>query len=327
MPTPCAQSAFVISLDFELMWGVRDHLTKEQYGRNVLGAREAIPRLLDCFAGRNLRATWATVGLLFCESKDEMLATRPSQPLRYARAALNNYDYLGEVGPDERRDPYYFGASLIDRITAAPGQEIGTHTFSHFYCLEPGATDADFAADLAAAVKVAERQGVRLRSIVFPRNQYDDAKIELCRRFGLKVYRGNEIHWLYRSSAAHRQTRLRRGLRLLDAYLDVGGSHTTNRPTTPGAMLNVASSRFLRPYSRRLAALEPIRLDRIRTAMSRAAAIGGIFHLWWHPHNFGADLEPNMRCLGAILDHFTVLQERTGMVSCAMGDFAADVEV
>ena len=40
---------FVISLDFELMWGVRDHATRESYGRNVLGGRQAIPAMLDLF--------------------------------------------------------------------------------------------------------------------------------------------------------------------------------------------------------------------------------------------------------------------------------------
>lgn len=31
---------FVISLDFELLWGVRDHSDKHAYGQNILGARE-----------------------------------------------------------------------------------------------------------------------------------------------------------------------------------------------------------------------------------------------------------------------------------------------
>ena len=65
---------FIISLDYELMWGVRDHHTKESYGAAVLGARNAIPRMLAMFEKYNVQATWATVGLLFCETKDEMIA-------------------------------------------------------------------------------------------------------------------------------------------------------------------------------------------------------------------------------------------------------------
>ena len=48
---------FVISLDFELLWGVRDHCDRQSYGANVLGARQAIPRMLDLFAETDVRAT------------------------------------------------------------------------------------------------------------------------------------------------------------------------------------------------------------------------------------------------------------------------------
>jgi len=67
----------VISLDFELLWGVRDHADRKTYGANVLGAREAIPRMLDLFAESGVRAIWATVGFLFCETKEELLSSLP----------------------------------------------------------------------------------------------------------------------------------------------------------------------------------------------------------------------------------------------------------
>lgn len=49
--------AFVISLDFELLWGVRDHADRSSYGRNILGGRAAIPRMLDLFERHGVRAT------------------------------------------------------------------------------------------------------------------------------------------------------------------------------------------------------------------------------------------------------------------------------
>ena len=64
---------FVISLDFELMWGVRDHRTVAEYGDAVLGGREAIPLMLSRFTEAGIRATWATVGLLFAKTRTEML--------------------------------------------------------------------------------------------------------------------------------------------------------------------------------------------------------------------------------------------------------------
>jgi hypothetical protein len=60
--------AFVISLDYELLWGVWDVTTKEKYGANILGVQQVIPALLKQFEQYNFKATFATVGILF--SKD-----------------------------------------------------------------------------------------------------------------------------------------------------------------------------------------------------------------------------------------------------------------
>ena len=86
-----------------------------------------------------------------------------------SRAVLGS---LEDIGPDERRDPFHFGASLARRIASCEGQEIGTHTFSHRCALEPGETLKGFAADVSYALLQLREWGVRCKSIVFPRNQY-----------------------------------------------------------------------------------------------------------------------------------------------------------
>ena len=40
---------FVISLDFELMWGVRDKRTINDYGQNILNVHQVIPQTLELF--------------------------------------------------------------------------------------------------------------------------------------------------------------------------------------------------------------------------------------------------------------------------------------
>lgn len=79
-----ASPTFVISLDFELMWGVRDHESIGSYGAHVLGVREAVRRLLDLFEKKGIRATWATVGFVFCRSKEELVASAPALRPSYA---------------------------------------------------------------------------------------------------------------------------------------------------------------------------------------------------------------------------------------------------
>jgi peptidoglycan/xylan/chitin deacetylase (PgdA/CDA1 family) len=310
---------FVISLDFELLWGVRDHSDKQAYGRNVLGARDAVPRMLELFSARGIRATWATVGFLFCETKDELMAALPAERPAYMNPRLSNYTYLDEVGKDERSDPYYFAGSLVGAICKTPGQELGTHTMSHYYCLEDGQTLAAFEADLAAAKGLADRRGISLKSIVFPRNQFTAAHLEVCARQGITHYRGNPDGWAYRAAKGSEQTPAKRALRLIDAYSGILGAQTF--VTRYDGLVDVKASRFLRPCAGKLAAFHPLHLDAIKRGMTEAAKAGRGYHLWWHPHNFGRHLDANMDGLRLIIDHFAALRDRYGMKSMAMGDF------
>jgi hypothetical protein len=305
---------FVISLDYELMWGVRDHATRESYGPNVLGGRKAIPAMLDLFQRRGIRATWATVGALLCESKDELLARA-----EFAASKGAKIPRLEEIGPDERRDPYHFGASLARLIASCPGQEIGTHTFSHRCALEPGETVASFSADVSSALVQLRAWGITSKSIVFPRNQYGAAQLEACRSLGLSHFRGNEVRWFYAPAPGKAQTKARRLCRLLDSYVDLSGPNMSHpNDQKDGPLVNVASSRFLRPFNRRLAPLDGLRIGRIEKAMQEAATAGGTFHLWWHPENFGKNLSENIAILTRVLDRFQRLSDEYGMQSRAM---------
>lgn len=313
--------SLVISLDMELMWGVRAGLTREQYGHRILGERKAIPAMLDIFERNGINATWATVGFAMCEGMDDLMARAPVNRPSYADPSLSNYLYLKEVGKNERVDPYYFAPSLIRRIASCPGQEIASHTFSHYYCLEPGPTLEQFAADLDASIDILRDFGVEFKSIAFPRNQYSPRHLEICHSRGFNVFRGNEDHWLYHPGNKKDQTLARRILRLTDSFLPLSGDHTS-LPSSSSGITNVPSSRFLRPYNSRLRIFDSLKLARIKQAMTFAALSGKIFHIWWHPHNFGADLDENLAYLHEILDCFRSLSDSHGMTSNTMGSIS-----
>lgn len=318
--------AFVLSLDFELYWGMRDRRTLEAYGPRILGVRQALPRMLAAFDAHGVKATIATVGLLFFRDKASLQAGLPALRPGYTNTRLSPYHgHIDGIGVDEQHDPYHFGASLVRLIQQHPAHEIAGHTFSHYYCLERGQTEAEFAADLEAAQRAAAAYGIALRSFVFPRNQYNERYLSLCHAHGIRAYRGNERSWLYDARNREDESRFRRALRLLDTWLPLSGPNTHAWPVVQdGLPVDVPSSRFLRPWSPRYAMLDGMKLRRITRAMDHAAQRGELFHLWWHPHNFGADLERNMAFLERVLAHYTHLHRSTGLRSLTMTEVAEE---
>jgi peptidoglycan/xylan/chitin deacetylase (PgdA/CDA1 family) len=313
---------FVVSLDFEQYWGVRDRVTLAEYRSHLLGARDAVPAMLEMFAEFGVRATWAVVGLLFAEDRREMLARLPARRPRYRDPALSPYGEFGDVGENEREDPFHFAPSLIRRIAASPGQEVGTHTFAHYYCLEDGASPEDLRADLVAALEVSrDKLGQTPRSIVFPRNQFDTASLAVCEELGLAAYRGNPVGWAYGPRRHADESNVRRAVRLLDSYAPLTGSHAARiEPPRGGALVNVAASRYLRAYTPVLRHLEGLRLRRITEEMRGAAEAGLVFHLWSHPQDLGGHVRENLAFLRRILVCFRDLRDRLGMESLTMGE-------
>jgi peptidoglycan/xylan/chitin deacetylase (PgdA/CDA1 family) len=311
---------FVVSLDFELMWGVlyrRDGVA--DYDANILGVRQAIPEMLNLFSKYEIHATWATVGLLFFSNKEDMLRGCPQAKPAYQNSRLSPYTRVPTVGADESHDPYHFGHSLLQMIRGRAGQEIGSHTFSHYYCLEPGQTDAAFRADLQAAKRAADALGVQIQSLVFPRNQINKAYLEICAELGIKCYRGTEQAWFYRGGALEHESIVTRAHRLFDSYANISG-HNTYTLERNGSIVNLPASRFLRPHNGRLAVLDDLKFQRIASGIRDAAQKAKIYHLWWHPHNFGIHLNENMAFLRRILDFVSEMRNQHGMQSLNMGE-------
>lgn len=315
------KSIFTISLDFELHWGVSDRHTVETYGENLRNTRKAINSMLELFKRYDVHVTWATVGMLFCRTKTELLKYVPEE-LRpeYDVEKFSNYIVAEQAGENEKEDPYHFAPSIIEKIRSYPNQEIGTHTFSHYYTLETGQTLEHFRADLGAAIGIAAEYGITIKSIVFPRMQYDDNYLEVCRQMGIKYYRGSQPVTEYAPVSRLRETRKRRMTRFLDSYINFKGLHLypVNDLRNQSFPVNVPQSLFLRPWSKKLRWLEPLKLRRIKSQMTAAAKSNALYHLWWHPHNFGLHTEQNLKTLEKILQHYQYLSSRYGMVSMNM---------
>jgi hypothetical protein len=262
------------------------------------------------------------VGFLFAASRKELDRFRPTVLPSYTDPSLD--PFAEPTGSGEQDDPLHYAASLIEQIRQSPNQEIATHTFSHYYCLEPGQTVASFKADLRSAVAIAADRGIRLSSIVLPRNQVNPAYAGALLEAGITCYRGSELGWMYRSLPRSQRFAAQRAARLVDSYFGFPGRQIVNWAEVPEAdgLCNVRGSRFLRPYQPKLGALERLRLKRITSEMSMAAENHGIYHLWLHPHNLGINIDGNLEFFEEILQAFALCRKRRGMRSLSMQSVA-----
>jgi len=311
--------AIVISIDFELYWGVRDKRSLESYKENLLGVWEAIPKILDLFEKYEIHATWSTVGFLFCKDINEVHNYQPKIKPEYDNKNLCPYKYINKNKNLDAK--FHFSPELIEKIISTPNQEISTHTFSHYYCLEKGQSLEAFKEDINAAINISKKYNLDIQTIIFPRNQWSpDYLIEL-EKAGIKAFRGNEKSWFYQSTEDDKQNLIRRLGRLIDTYINLVGHQTYSLESCKHSIpYNFPSSRLLRPYSEKFSLFENIRINRIKKSMKYAAKKKEIFHLWWHPHNFGKNTDINLTILEDILCEYRKLNNKYDMKSFNMLD-------
>jgi peptidoglycan/xylan/chitin deacetylase (PgdA/CDA1 family) len=343
---------FTISLDFELHWGgfekwnlgkvENEQLTRDNpipnsehrttnneepssYNQYFLNTRKAIPEMLSLFEKYQIHVTWAAVGMLMHESKDELLANAPALKPSYKEKKLSAYDYINTIGigESEKSDRFHFAPTLVKKILATPDQELGTHTFAHFYCNEDGQTVEQFREDLKAAQRVAKNYGVGLRSLVFPRNQFNDQYLKVCFEEGITSVRSNPLDWFWKIDSTQAESRWKRLNRGADAYFSVGKKNTyslSSLTVRKGYPVCIPASRLLRPYRPSEFFLNDLKIKRIKSEMTRAAYAGEIYHLWWHPHNFGRYPEQSIEGLKEILIHYRHCHAQYGMQSMTMNE-------
>jgi hypothetical protein len=316
---------FVISLDFELFWGVAESRTIKNYGRNIEGEWQAVPKILALFDRYGISATWATVGMLMCRDYSQWCEIRPKVLPGYVRSQSSTY----RLAPIVRRNPrLFFARPLVEKILETKGQEIGSHTYSHFYCAEPGVEVEQFFADCICQNYIFSEFGLTPRTLVLPRNQVIRDFILAAESSGVIGYRGNPSHWFYRDGHFMPFGSFGRILRKVDGYVPLSSNHIANagQDDMVNGPRNIPASMFLRPTTN-LPFLDTLHLSRIKAGMGEAAKTGGAFHLWWHPHNFGVNTDRNLALLESLLQYYSVLRDQYGMQSVSMGDYAKMVSL
>jgi len=308
---------FTISLDFELLWGIFDKVGNNYNLSYFEITRNIIPAMLETFVTNGIQATWATVGMLFAENEEEWRQYSPNQVPSYRDSKFSAYEFVSKSG---LRPDVHFAPELINAIIDTPGQELGSHTYAHYYTMMRGQSPEQFRQDLQATQKISQDKfGKTLRSLVFPRNHINELYLPICLEEGYTQVRTNPSNWYWQET--QHEDLSKKWFRSADCFFNVG-KKTSYPPAQMEQLQNeplqIPASRILRPISKSNKLFNAVRLNRVKQEMSAAAKANEIYHLWWHPHNFATDPSQAMKELTEIMAHFQKLNTEFGMESMNM---------
>lgn len=305
---------FCISLDFELHWGCFERMQlNEEEQQYFLNTREVIPRKLDLFAANDVEATWAIVGSLYRKSVTDWKQNLPEVIPTFTHRRASAYAWIEDNGFKGEHDPFHFAPDLVKLVGETPHQEVATHTYAHYFCLEPGQTREQFRADMKMAVEVARAQGHEIRSLVFPRNQFNRDYLSVCSEVGITTVRSSPDiwYWKYATGSTFKEKFFRAG----DAYIKMHPIKPVSlkdiNTKTDGPLL-IPSTRLYRAWQPKYKIQNRFKLRRILNEMTEAARKNYYYHIWWHPHNFGHHPDECMRELEQIVLHFKKLEKKYG---------------
>ena len=313
---------FLVSLDYELQWGSFDKVVLDENKKRELdNTLELITKILKQFGDNNIAATWAVVGMMFCKNKDEWEHNIPTTIPLYKNTELSPYQYFQTIENIKEYEKYFFALDSINAIINTVKQELATHTYSHYYCLEQGQTSKNFKADLAKAKQLMEQQNCKIDSLILPRNQFNAAYNSVCNELDIATIRTNPTSWYWK---AGNDNILRRIFRLLDTFnlfsyskcIHLGFFNQQNlRPYF------LPASRFFRSWKPNSKIVNHIKLLRIKLEMTYAAKHKKYYHIWWHPENFGNHPNECLQELKSIVQHYLMLQNKYDFKSVSMSEF------
>lgn len=299
---------FVISLDFELIWGLAGWNKKQidSYLPNLQNATKALKYIIATLSKYKIKCTIGYVGFMGYQSVDDLISHLPQILPQYENMSFSSVHSLipliNVIYPKE----LFFCPTILKELEAEPLIELASHTFSHYYCLEKGQNEEAFRQDIQ---KAQEQGNGKLHSIIYPRNQVSQRYLKICKENGFTHYRGNLPNLLYKAKKTTSRYSLTGALRFLDTYINLFGHHCFKAQEHEG-LINIPGSYFLRPYCHKLKILEKIKLRRIKSSMHYAATHNQIFHLWWHPHNFGLNLQENIQELEELCIYYKYLEKK-----------------
>lgn len=307
------RGCFVVSLDTELAWGWIDRPEVGDLYPLWERTRNAVDGLLRLFERYRIPATWAFVGRLL-ERKAGWGSTAESS----ARGSrLDRRALYRDPAVNSPENSYLCGPDLLEAVLASPvAHEVGSHSYDHVVFGDPSCSRAMARDDLRAFVSVSREWGIAPHSFVYPRNSIGHR--DVLAEMGFRTYRGPDVSWFDRWPRP-----IRRVLRRIDLLCALPPGVSTPAIDRHG-LVRIPGHLFFRIPHRGLERhFPPARLvAKAKKGIRRAAEAGAVFHLWFHPFNFGHRTEQHLAALEDVLAFAAAQRDAGALDTLTLGGCA-----
>lgn len=307
-------SFFCISLDFEKKWGILDKDLTD-YDKNILNVPLVVEKLLILFEQFNINTSWAFVGALLIEDKNQLdTIINNCDYLTYEDNALNPKNYFTKQGYDKK---LFCAVDEIITISKIPRHELISHSFFHTYFNENGLKNDALKKDCELFDSFAGKAiSLHNKGMIFPRNQVPEHQEPVN---NYDYYRSNLDNYFDKGYSESELGFFIKLARFSDCFIPLRKNRCCKPFIDANGKLSIPATRFLRS-SYKYSVLNKLQLRRIKGEMLWAAKNNNYYHLWWHPHNFGSNISENLTLLGEILEYYNFLNREYNMQSANMGE-------
>lgn len=289
----------MISIDTELSWGTFDVGRVDSYLPAYNRTRSVVNRLINLFDEYEVSATWATVAHLLHDCGGEHRAD-PGPDYWWID---NWYGSLPCVTGRDRS--LWYAPEMIDAIRQCQTpQEIGVHAYSHLILGERGCSSRVAKREIDEAIRIMESHGIEPESFVFPRNSIGHQ--EILSENGVRIYRGRDARWYERRA-------LPDVIRKVPRYIEEATKITPPSviPTWDGDIIKLPGSQVFRPFHDGWQFTpSSSRVVKAKKGLDRAVSEGEIFHLRFHPFDFGFNPDDLLSKLAKVLHYANEMRDK-----------------
>lgn len=309
------KGVFCISFDTELMWGRHDLPTYRNFVDRAQKERILIKRLLDLLEKYKISATWAIVGHLFlerCSPKNGVNHPEIKRPHYFwKKGDWFEHDPGGTI----KKNPGWYAKDVVREIKMKTNQEIGSHSFSHIIFGHKSTTKECAETDIKMCIELARKEGINIKSFVFPRNSVGHLKI--LSKYGFTNFRGPRL------DLNNTNRFFGKFIQFLELIFPLPPQ--TSKLTIKSGLVNVrGSSYFVSGRGLRRLISKGVRFENAKRGIEAAINKNEVFHLYTHPTDFTDDSEKLFSDFEKILKYAAAKRSKRLLEIKTMGEIAKD---